>query len=555
MRSLAPLLLVAALAACSNSAPIRESRNAAVREAEDARQYLEELRSGKNIAPVSSVRVIDEGHYMPLRQVSDNKPAETPISCSIEYNPIRPVTLSEIGQAISENCKVAVRITPDATAAVRRRVDGGAAGQGQSQSPMQPMGQANYGGAEGLPELPVLPMQGFINGNNQADKINITWSGPISGLLDAVTAGFGLSWRHRDGVVSIFHLDTRFYRINAIPSTSEMYSQVMSGAQTSAGSTGEENAVSGASGTNQSTRVDLKTDFMKDLENAVDSMLTPGVGRKSLSRSSGGLTVTDTPENLDRVSVYIDNLNEFATKQVLINVRVLSVALTDGGEFGLNWSAVYKNLAEQYGFRITNALQSASDAISGSINILQGSDSRFAGSDLVVKALAEEGRVSVLTQPSVTTLNLEPVPVQVARQVSYLERVELGQTAQVGSTTSLTPGSVTTGFNMMLLPHILDDSETVLLQYSMNLSSLDNLRTVSSGGATIEIPEIDNRIFNQKVRLKSNETLIISGFEQLGTDSRRTGVGDAGWWLFGGGARGQKRRDVIVVLITPVVMG
>jgi len=286
----------------------------------------------------------------------------------------------------------------------------------------------------------------------------------------------------------------------------------------------------------------------------VKQMLTPDAGRMALSRASGALTVTDTPETLDRISLYVERLNEFTTKQVLLNVKVLNVTLNNNDELGINWNAIYTKLADQYGLKLTNAIKTSSEAITGSVSILEGGDSRFGGSELVVSALAQEGKVSVLTQPSVTTLNLEPVPVQVARQVSYLERVELGQTAQVGSTTSLTPGSVTTGFNMMLLPHILDDSKTVLLQYSMNLSTLDNLRTVSSGGSTIEIPEIDNRIFNQKVRLQSNETLIISGFEQVTNDTKRSGVGSSRFWGLGGGVAGNKRRDVIVVLITPVVI-
>lgn len=556
------LLLTAALTlatGCATGGSIKEMRVETDRSAEDAQEHIDGMRQGRNVVPPSGVKVISEGHYMPIREVSQSrKPAETPISCSIDYNPVQAATLQEIGQAISEHCKVSVRITPDALAAVGRL----GAGQGGSGSGGVPTGPTP-GAPMSLPSLPALP--GTAGGASemimfpssaQSDRVTITWSGPISGLLDAVTARLGLSWRHKDGVVSIFHVDTRFFRINSIPTTSSMTSSVISGAQTSAGVSGNsDTGVQGTAGSVQTTNVESRTDFMKDLEDAVKSMLTPNVGRMALSRSSGGLTVTDTQETLDRVATYIEGLNEFATKQVLLNVKVLSVTLSDGNQYGINWDAVYQNIAGRYGLKLSSALSASADAIRGSVSILENTNSRFAGSDVIVTALAKEGRVSVITQPSVTTLNLEPVPVQVARQVSYLERVELGQTAQVGSTTSLKPGSVTTGFNMMLLPHILDDSETVLLQYSMNLSNLDNLRTVSSGGSTIEIPEIDNRIFNQKIKLKSNETLVISGFEQTKSDTRRNGVGSAGFWGLGGGAKGDKRRDVIVVLITPVVMG
>src|SRR5690625_631614 len=550
--TLAAVLGASLLAGCSSTQHLKQSDQLSEARADEASSYLEQMRQG-NVT--SHVRVVEEGHYMPIRQVSSDRPTIEPVNCDVEYNPVMPASLQEIGQAISESCNVLVRVTPDAASAVDRMANRKRDIEGSESTSMQ---------GDGSIPSPLMAMQNLpmVGGSRErGDLVSIAWSGPVEGLLDAVTSRLGLSWRHRDGVVSIFHLDTRIYRVQAIPSTSRMESTVHSGARSSAGvssgtsggSRESSGGISGSSGSSQLTSVEVSTDFMDDLQETVSQMLTPDTGRMALSRASGTLSVTDTPETLDRVGLYVDQLNEFTTKQVLLNVKALNVTLNSNDEMGINWSAIYTNLADHYGLRLSNAISAASEAVSGSVSILEGS-SRFSGSELIVSALAQVGKVSVVTQPSVTTLNLEPVPVQVARQVSYLERVELGQTAQVGSTTSLTPGSVTTGFNMMLLPHILDDSSTVLLQYSMNLSTLDNLRTVSSGGSTIEIPEIDNRIFNQKVRLRSNETLIISGFEQLANDTRRSGVGSARFWPFGGGARGSTRRDVIVVLITPVVI-
>ncbi len=56
-------------------------------------------------------------------------------------------------------------------------------------------------------------------------------------------------------------------------------------------------------------------------------MLTPSMGRMSLSRATGTLTVTDRPEVLNRVQQLVNRENESITKQVLLNVNVLSVAL------------------------------------------------------------------------------------------------------------------------------------------------------------------------------------------------------------------------------------
>jgi len=561
---LLPVALASLLSACASTASIESMETRVDGGYNEAVQHLDSVRRGQVERP-SPVRVIDDAYYMPIQPVQTSAMADEPLNCRMEFNPVVAASLQEIAQAISESCGIRVRITNDAHAAVRMMRSDQA---GTQSSSLQAAQQAQP--APQLPEIdlngnlpPMMGLPMMSSGPDRSDHVSIAWSGDVSGLLDAVTSRLGLSWRHRDGVVSVFYLDTRTYRVEAIPRSTTMESSVHSGARSSAGisSVGQGGSggssaggISGTADSTQNTSVVLSTDFMADLEETIKQMMTPQAGRMALSRASGTLTVTDTPETLDRITAYIDQTNKFVSRQVLINVKVLSVSVTNGRDYGINWNLIYTKLADQYGLRLANSLGDSREGSVGSVGILEGGSSRFAGSDLILNALSTAGKVSVITEPSVTTLNMSPVPVQVARQVSYLERVELGQTAQVGTTTSLTPGSITTGFNMMLLPHILDDSKTVLLQYSMNLSSLDNLRTVTSGGSSIEIPETDNRLFNQQIRLQSGQTLIVSGYEQLTNDSRRSGVGSPRFWGLGGGAKGNERRDVIVVLITPIVL-
>ena len=79
------------------------------------------------------------------------------------------------------------------------------------------------------------------------------------------------------------------------------------------------------------------------------------------------------------------------------------------------------------------------------------------------------------------------------------------------------------------------------------------MKTISSGGNQIQMPEVDNRIFSQSVRLRSGETLILSGFDQQAQDAKSQGVGDSKFWLLGGEGATTQNRTVVVVLITPIV--
>jgi type IVB pilus formation R64 PilN family outer membrane protein len=125
--------------------------------------------------------------------------------------------------------------------------------------------------------------------------------------------------------------------------------------------------------------------------------------------------------------------------------------------------------------------------------------------------------------------------------------------AQVGTTSSLIPGVVTSGFNMSILPHVLTNG-TVMLQFSIDISTLRGIRTISSNNNRIESPELDTRNFLQRVSMKSSETLVISGFEQTDENVDNRGVGSPKNMLLGGGLKANSNKEVIVILITPVAV-
>jgi type IVB pilus formation R64 PilN family outer membrane protein len=157
----------------------------------------------------------------------------------------------------------------------------------------------------------------------------------------------------------------------------------------------------------------------------------------------------------------------------------------------------------------------------------------------------------------VATLNHQPVPVQVARQTSYLKSSQTTISANVGSTTSLTPGIVTSGFTMMVLPNVMDNG-TVMLQFSTDISTLRRINIVSStsgpNGSQIQTPEIDTRNFLQRVAMKSGQTLVVSGFEQMDDGLDKQGVGTPSNFLLGGGVATHANKDIIVILVTPIAM-
>lgn len=520
-----------------------------------ADHLLAELRTGRN-AP-TRFNVIADADYVPERPQRIERPNPVP-PCEIEFRPVGPVSLLEVEQQITRDCGLQVRITSDAHEVVAGRNPESASTAPQGGPPM-PMVPPLVGGGN------VQPMPSYVAAPNQ---VSISYKGNVAGLLNAVTSRLGLSWRYANGVVVIYNLDTRVFKLHNIPTSVAMNSTITSGSTTStgvsssgsgvgaAGGTGGTGGVAGMSGSNQSTVVSLETNPVADLASQIDSLLTPNRGRAAYSRSTSTITVTDTPEVLDRIAMLVDTLNRSMTIQVMLNIKVMSVQVSNSNEFGINWNLIYSNLANQYGLGLVNNTAGAQDAISGSLTILEG-DSRFSGSSLLINALAQQGNVSMITEPTVTTLNMEPVPVQVADQTGFIARTQTLLTGGSGdfAQVSREPGQVTTGFSMNVLPHVLPDEETVLLSFAVQMSDLKQLRSIGDPDNLIESPDLSNRSFRSTTRLRSGQTLVLSGYDQQVGRNDRRGVGNARNWLFGGGRSTSSSREIIVILITPQVLG
>ncbi|EBJ4081248.1 PilN family type IVB pilus formation outer membrane protein, partial [Salmonella enterica] len=200
----------------------------------------------------------------------------------------------------------------------------------------------------------------------------------------------------------------------------------------------------------------------------------------------------------------------------------------------------------------TNAFTSANDAIaSGGAMIVDG---KGAGTKALVKALSEQGNVSVATQSSSLTTNLSAVPIQVALQQDYISDVTSEQTANVGSSISSTRSTITTGFNMTVLPYLMPASSSMQLQFSVNMSDDPTMRTVPQGEkSSVELMKTRLKTFTQRVNMKSGQTLILSGYEQLNNTADHQGVGSSRFFGLGGGASGAQNRTQLVMFVTPII--
>lgn len=408
---------------------------------------------------------------------------------------------------------------------------------------------ANGGLALGANGLPIS--------NGPYENVNITYSGSFSGLMDMMASRYNLYWEWEGKGIRIFKTKSRTFRLAALPGDTSLTARV--GTQSNAGGgSGSGNSTTAASSSEQRAGIEFSgMSVWKGIEDSIKTMMTED-GKLTVTPATGTVTLDDTPIVLERVAKFVEEQNAALSRQVVINVRVLSVDLTSSDEYGINWDAVYQNISAASGWGLS--LATGAPAIAGAsnltFNILPGKQNAngWSGSKAMFEALSKQGRVSQVTSASMVTINNQPAPIQVGRQTSYLasSTTTIG-TGGSGNTVTLTPGQVTTGFSMNVLPHILNDAK-LMLQYSGDISALTRINTVTSGGSSIQTPDIDTRNFLQRVIMNTGDTLVVTGFEQFAMNSDTQGVGNAENLALGGKLTGTKAKSVLVVLIQPVLV-
>lgn len=492
----------------------------------------------------------------PIAQATSSPQKAGLPACNITVGSRDGLALSEISGLITRICGVRVILSPEVMAAghgagsagVTRRISGPLPVPDDSgRIPLDQLGAA--GGGQQTALAPAT-----LNG--------LRWQGPLGGLLDNITARTGLSWRTDHGAVVFYLTETRTFQFAFLNTRVNSNASVSSGSTssmgTSGGSGGGDNSVSGDSSSSQKTTTLQDRDAYEDIRKTMETILTPEKGRYWLSESTGVLTVTDTPQVLETVSHYVDEQNREMNRQVQLSVKVLSVSNTRNEQFGIDWGLVYKSL-QQVGATLNNAGGDIAGATSAGVSILDtatGSAARFSGSSLLIKALSEQGDISVVTSQDSTVTNLTPVPIQMADQTVYVAGSATTTTTDVGATTTLTPGMITTGFNMTLLP-LIRQAGDVQLQVNFNLSDPPAIRSFTSkdGNSYIEMPYTKLRSLSQKVNLRAGQSLVLTGFSQDNTSVRKSGTFTPGNFLFGGGRKGEHGRSTLVIIITPLLAG
>ncbi|MDR3535209.1 MAG: hypothetical protein P4L71_01790 [Acetobacteraceae bacterium] len=388
-------------------------------------------------------------------------------------------------------------------------------------------------------------------GASSGRSVAVSYHGSCSGLLDYIAARAGVSWKYDDGRIVLYDVESKTFEIPALAwKVASKGSIVASAGPSSSGGSGGSSAggSSGSTGGSSigSTEIDNsgEADVWKNIQKVAETVT--GGARVLADPSLGSITVTGTPAQIHRAEVWVRDLSASLTKEVAIEVHVYTIKL---------------NEEQNYGFSPTIKFNDGRFSLTGggaSIPVVQGSASPltfggtiltgpFNGTSAMVQALATLGTVTQNYEQTAVTLNGQPVPIQVGQQTGYLASTSTTQSANVGSTESLTPGFVTTGFTGLFVPRVAQ--KRILLGMNITISSLLALTTESNGNESIQVPTTANSTFQQSVSLESGSTLLLTGFKNNNASTTHNGVFSSLFAGLGGGADTTFNRQLIAIVI------
>ena len=334
-----------------------------------------------------------------------------------------------------------------------------------------------------------------------------------------------------------------------------------SGNSSNSGSSNNFGSSNNINGTSISTRTE--TDFWAELLATLESMLGEGEGKSVMVTPQAGLvTVRAMPKEIRAVKAFLDVSEEIIQRQVILEARIIEVALDDGYQQGINWGQILANSGST-DFQFSNTTGSIGNNISvalGNITSLSFINKDFSG---VLSLLSTQGNVQVLSSPRVTAINNQKAVIKVGDDEYFVTDVS-SQSTISSSTTSVVPNIELTpffsGIALDVTPQIDADGMVLLHVHPSVIETQEQEKVVTLNQEQFVLPLAQSNIRESDtvIRAKSGEIVVIGGLMQSivsESESKTPLLGDIPFLgnLFKNKRNSEVKKE-LVILIKPTVV-
>lgn len=434
-----------------------------------------------------------------------------------------------------------------------------------------------------------------IEGVISLDLKNVT----VEEVLDVVRDVHGYEYRFQNGIYTIyprklrtqiFHIDYPDFKRVGVTDTSVLIGNINSGngnnnnngrQNNNSGGQGGDSANllgqssqgedSGSSSRGQGfspgSRVQTlnSTHFWPLLQQTLTGMIGGDQdGRFVMTNPLAGIVVVRAlPVEISAVREFLEKSELSVQRQVILETKILEVQLNDQHATGINWSAVSGALSLQ---NVISGIGNINDVLFNGDNtseVFFGSALQVNDITKLINLLDQQGEVSVLSSPRISTVNNQKAVIRVGSDEFFVTGISNSTTASASTVTN-TPevelSSFFSGISLDVTPQIAEDGDVILHVHPIVSQVQDQLKEFQVGDDNFSLPLAlrDIRESDSIVKASSGEVVVLGGLIQessSGVDTRRSALGNVPILnIFFKHKEKSLRKTELVILMRPVVV-
>ncbi|MBQ1425722.1 MAG: pilus (MSHA type) biogenesis protein MshL [Succinivibrionaceae bacterium] len=314
-------------------------------------------------------------------------------------------------------------------------------------------------------------------------------------------------------------------------------------------------------------------DFWTSLEKSIANFIGKGNGKNVIVNPEAGLVVVSAnPSELKAVKTFLDSAQQRLTKQILLEAKVLEVRLADEFQAGIDWSILGSSKHWRSDiWRDGDSGRKDWSSYVGRTGVVDGithivfRDSEHFNLGVAVNLLQEQGDVSILSSPRITTSNNQKAVIKVGSDEYYVTGVESNTvTSSTGTTISNPTFEYTpffSGVSLDVTPQIKDDGSVLMHIHPAVIKVEEQVKTIVYNGQTSSLPMAKSTIreTDTVVQANSGDVIVIGGLieeRKVDETSKVPLLGDIPYIgnLFKSTDKVTEKVE-LVILIRPIVAG
>ena len=277
---------------------------------------------------------------------------------------------------------------------------------------------------------------------------------------------------------------------------------------------------------NNGTRIetDTNSDYWTDLRDSLQTLIGTGDGRAVITSPQAGLvTIRAYPKELKAVREFLTQSESHLKRQVVLEARIIEVALNEGYEQGVDWSGLSARWDGNKG--ITGGQSIANTQLPSTPNQIfsaLGGGAGFKISDgnfnVAVNLLKTQGDVNTLSSPRVTATNNQKAVIKVGTDEYYVTNASTTITT-TSTGTDKTPNvelpPFFSGIALDVTPQIDEEGKVLLHIHPSVIDTEEQNKVIDMGtsGGKLQLPLAKSSIRESDTVVQANngDIIVIGG--------------------------------------------